>query len=70
MEIDEYSVNEGGGAVEVCALLMVAPADGLEHSIVATLTLMDGDKAGMSITPIGMLLCRNCITWQHPFFQP
>ena len=35
MEMDEYSVIEGSGAVEVCALLMVAPAGGLECSIVA-----------------------------------
>ena len=48
MEMDEYSVNEGDGAVEVCAQLMVAPADGLQCIIVATLTPMDGDKAGMS----------------------
>ena len=56
MEMDEYSVNEGDGAVEVCAQLMAAPADGLQCSIVATLTPMDGDKAGMSITLICMLL--------------
>ena len=48
MEMDEYSVNEGDGAVEVCAQLMVAPADGLQCSIVAILTAMDGAKAGMS----------------------
>ena len=46
--MDEYSVNEGDGAVEVCAQLMVAPADGLQCSIVAILTAMDGAKAGMS----------------------
>ena len=48
MEMDEYSVNEGDGVVEVCAQLMVAPADGLQCSIVATLTPADGAKAGMS----------------------
>ena len=48
MEMDGYSVNEGDGAVEVCAQLMVAPADGLQCIIVATLTAMDGAKAGMS----------------------
>ena len=48
MEVDEYSVNEGDGAVEVCAQLMVAPADGLQCSIVAILTATDGAKAGMS----------------------
>ena len=48
MEMDEYSVNEGDGVVEVCAQLMVAPADGLQCIIVATLTPMDGAKAGMS----------------------
>ena len=48
MEMDEYSVNEGDGVVEVCAQLMVAPADGLQCIIVATLTAMDGAKAGMS----------------------
>ena len=48
MEMDEYSVNEGDGVVEVCAQLLVAPADGLECCIVATLTPADGDKAGMS----------------------
>ena len=40
MEMDEYSVNEGDGVVEVCAQLMVAPADGLQCNIVATLTAM------------------------------
>ena len=60
LEKDQYSVIEGSGAVEVCALLMVAPADGLECSIVAILTTTDGDKAGMSITPINTLsiFCR------------
>ena len=48
IEVDEYSVNEGDGAVEVCAQLMVAPAGGLQCSIVAILTAMDGAKAGMS----------------------
>ena len=47
MEMDEYSVNEGDGVVEVCAQLMVAPADGLQCSIVTTLTPADGAKAGM-----------------------
>ena len=48
MEMDEYSVNEGDGIVVVCAQLMVAPADGLQCIIVATLTAMDGAKAGVS----------------------
>ena len=52
MEMDEYSVNEGDGVVEVCAQLMVAPAGGLQCIIVAVLSPMDGDKAGMFITPI------------------
>ena len=48
MEMDEYSVNEGDDVVEVCAQLMVAPADGLQCIIVATLIpAMDGAKAGM-----------------------
>ena len=51
MAMDDYSVNEGDGAVEVCALLMVAPAGGLECSIVANLTIVDGDKAGMLLNP-------------------
>ena len=59
MDMDEYSVNEGDGAVEMCAQLMVAPAGGLQCIIVATLTAMDGAKAGMSTPPIGVLLCRN-----------
>ena len=46
--MDEYSVNEEDGVVEVCAQLMVAPAGGLQCSIVATLTPADGAKAGMS----------------------
>ena len=64
MEMDEYSVIEGSGTVEVCALLMVAPSGSLECSIVAILTTTDGDKAGMPITPICMfiLLCRNYVT--------
>ena len=48
MEMDQYSVNEGDGAVEVCAQLIVAPDDGLQCSIVVILTAMDGAKAGMS----------------------
>ena len=48
MEMDQYSVNEGDGAVEVCVQLIVAPDDGLQCSIVAILTAMDGAKAGMS----------------------
>ena len=60
MAVDEYSVIEGDGVVEVCAQLMVAPAGGLECSIVATLTLSDGDRSGMPITPINTLsnFCR------------
>ena len=64
MEMDEYSVNEGDGAVEVCAQLMVAPADGLQCSIVATLTAMDGAKAGMSPSvcySVGTLLFGNSL---------
>ena len=49
MEMNEYSVNEGDGVVEVCVQLMVAPADGLQCSIVAiTHSYADGAKAGMS----------------------
>ena len=48
MEMNEYSVNEVDGAVDVCAQLMVAPADGLQCSIVAIITAMDGAKAGVS----------------------
>ena len=70
MEMDEYSVIEGSGAVEVCALLMVAPAGSLECSIVAILTTTDGDKAGMPITPICMfiLLCRNYLTQYYLYY--
>ena len=64
MEMDEYSVNEGDGVVEVCAQLMVAPADGLQCSIVATLTPADAAKAGMSLSvcySIGTILFGNSL---------
>ena len=41
-----YDFSEGNGMVQVCAQLSSAPPGGLECSIVATLTLMDGLKAG------------------------
>ena len=46
LEMDVYDFSEGNGTVQVCALLSSAPSGGLECSIVATLTLMDGLKAG------------------------
>ena len=67
MEMDEYSVNEGDGVVEVCAQLMVAPADGLQCSIVATLTPADGAKAGMSPSvcySVGTILFGNSLPVQ------
>ena len=44
--MSQYDVSEGDMTVEVCATLATAPAMGLECSVVATLTLTDGDKAG------------------------
>ena len=64
MEMDEYSVNEEDGAVEVCAQLMVAPANGLQCSIVAILTAMDGAKAGTSPSvcySVGTILLGNSL---------
>ena len=46
LEMDVYDFSEGNGMVQVCALLSSAPTGGLECSIVATLALMDGSKAG------------------------
>ena len=47
LEVGVYDFSEGDGMVQVCALLLPpAPSGGLECSIVATLTLMDGLKAG------------------------
>ena len=46
LEMDVYDFSEGNGMVQVCALLSPAPSGGLECSIVATLALMDGLKAG------------------------
>ena len=46
LEMDVYDFSEGDGTVQVCALLSSAPSGGLECSIVATLALMDGLKAG------------------------
>ena len=64
MEMDEYSVNEEDGVVEVCAQLMVAPADGLQCSIVVIITALDGAKAGMSPSvcySIGTILFGNSL---------
>ena len=41
-----YEFMEDANIVEVCAQLSVAPDNGLECSIVATLLPMDGPKAG------------------------
>ena len=42
-----YDFSEGNGMVQVCVLLLPpSPSGGLECSIVATLALMDGLKAG------------------------
>ena len=46
LEMGVYDFSEGNGTVQVCALLSPALSGGLECSIVATLTLMDGLKAG------------------------
>ena len=46
LEMDVYDFSEGDGMVQVCALLSSVPSGGLECSIVATLTLMDGLKSG------------------------
>ena len=67
MEMNEYSVNEGDDVVEVCAQLMVAPADGLQCSIVATLIPADGAKAGMSLAvcySVGTILFGNSLFFQ------
>jgi hypothetical protein len=44
MATDEYTFDEDNGTVSVCAEIM-APADGLECDVIATLTLTDGSKA-------------------------
>ena len=48
LEMGVYDFSEGNGTVQVCALLLPCrpPSGGLECSIVATLALMDGLKAG------------------------
>ena len=46
LEMSVYDFSEGNGTRQVCALLSPALSGGLECSIVATLTLMDGLKAG------------------------
>ena len=46
LEMGVYDFSEGNGTVQVCALLSPALSGGLECSIVANLTLMDGLKAG------------------------
>ena len=45
MAMASYEFDEAAGMVEVCAQL-TAPGQGLECSIVATLTTMNGNKAG------------------------
>ena len=47
MAMSAYSFDEAAGMVQVCTELTDAPGDGLECSIVATLWLIDGSKAGM-----------------------
>ena len=49
MAASDYSFSEGGGDVDVCVGIM-APADGLELDLVATLSITDGLKAGTSNT--------------------
>ena len=49
MAANDYSFSEGGGYVDVCVGVM-APADGLELDLVATLSITDGLKAGTSNT--------------------
>ena len=44
------SVGEGDGSVDVCADLSGVPSQGLECDIVLTLSLVDGAKAGMSLS--------------------
>ena len=58
LEMDVYDFSEGNGMVQVCALLSSAPTGGLECSIMATLALMDGSKAG------------TLIYHRHYFFNP
>ena len=51
MQMDEYTVSEGGGVVEVCAQLSMTSDGSLECGVVVTLQTMDGDKASMSLLP-------------------
>ena len=48
MDMASYEFDENAGSVEVCAELETAPIGGLECSIVATLTPLNGNKAGES----------------------
>ena len=47
LENAAYTTLENSSPVPVCAVISNVPADGLECDVVATLILIDGDKAGM-----------------------
>ena len=51
MAMNEYTFDEDSGTVAVCAEI-IAPVEGLECDVVATLTLMDGLRASM---------CKHCL---------
>ena len=42
----DYTISEGGNAVEVCVMLIEAPVGGLECNITVQLGLQDGFKTG------------------------
>ena len=45
----DYMVDESQTSVEVCASLTNIPAGGLECDVVATMNIIDGPKASMSL---------------------
>ena len=56
MAMSAYSFDEADDMVQVCTELTEAPDDGLECSIVSTLWLIDGSKAGMYNIPVSVSL--------------
>ena len=58
MAMNAYTFDEDSGTVTVCAEI-IAPVDGLECDVVATLTLMDGLRASTCKHDLLSCLCIN-----------
>ena len=65
MATDEYTFDEDSGTVSVCAEIM-APANGLECDVIATLTLTDGSKASKLDDILSFVHCSQTVRYVTP----